>query len=165
VAALVLAGCGADTDEPSGASKPSNPKPSLETRVNVGALGFALDDFRSAAEIYLQSIDSCFDLARLGADSASGHLCLRSAVRPLERERDVVLASFKPFADAGGRCQAQLRRVGNRLVAAYRSTFATATGMAQTDDGNRVSALLDGFDRKFNRVDSAFARAQDVCGG
>jgi hypothetical protein len=50
-------------------------------------------------------------------------------------------------------------RVGFGLV------LQTGIAARLTDDANRVWALLDGFDRKFDRVDSAFLRAQVLCGG
>jgi hypothetical protein len=165
VVGLVLAGCGGsgDTSDP---SAPSNPKPTLETRVNVGAVGFAVDDFRAGAETFLESVKSCFDLAGLGADSTSGRLCLRSAEQTFARQGQVVFASLtQAGADAPGACRAQLLKVGKGVVAASHTAQATALAIVQTDDANSVSASLDAFDRSFNRLDGAYSRAQDLCGG
>ncbi len=168
VVGLLVVGCGDNTESTrTGASDPKpESKPSLETRINVEALGFALDSFRSSAEFYVESLRSCADLARLGSDRASNELCFRRASRDFQEQVEVVGASLVEVgSSAGGSCSAQLLKVGNRIIAAARVTVPTATDIAIADPSTSVSPLLDKIDRSFARLDSAYARAQRLCGG
>ncbi len=54
--ALLLAGCGGTSGNPS----TGTPEASLQTKIDLGALGFALDDFKSAAQSYVETVGTCF---------------------------------------------------------------------------------------------------------
>lgn len=154
--ALLLAGCGGGATAPATVNAP---KPTLETRVNVGALGFALDDFRSGAQVFFDKLNSCVQ----SGDSTSSVLCYRSARDAFLNHGAVVATSLDHLvAKAHGPCKTQLTAVAKRFFVAARSTISIANAIIRMDD---VAASLDRLDRSLALVDNAFSRAQSLCGG
>ena len=160
VCLLAITGCGAA--EETGSTQPER---SFERTVNLGAVGFAIDDFRAAADAHVESIKSCADIVRITRDATAFELCIRRAQQSLPRSASVVIGTLEAAdAEAPPACSRRLRAIGNRLVNATARTIKTGTKVATADQFGEASAALDAMDSAFARLDAAYASARAACG-
>ena len=170
--AALLAGCGGgnsgSSSGPAAAPQPSppvEPKSTLKTRFKLTAIGLAIDEMRTGTNTFLDKTNQCVSLGQSG-DTNGQLLCLRSAENAWKRS---FLVAGNSVADAlkraRGACGVQLGTVLKRIMAVLGPTVGALRAIAEGSETSQLSPLLDKLDRAQNRVDSAFARAQTLCGG
>jgi hypothetical protein len=161
--AFAFAGCSGNSDGPSNAK--SRSKPRLATRVDLNAVGFAMDHLRSAADDWVSSSNDCARLGRAGADSKTTLLCFRSSGRPWVKTYEGVLGmveTARHLASPSPSCNRQLATIVNQLAQMNRAV-RDATFAVQGNDAAYFTAKLNAFDRAFGRLNAAYARADTVC--